>query len=171
MKAELLSIIKTVAPGIATALGGPLAGMAVRTVSQTLLGTPDGSGMDIEAALLGATPETMLKLKEADNSFALEMEKLGVDLARVEADDRDSARKREIATKSITTTVLAYIIIGSGLSMAALILFTTASKADSVLAGTIIGYLLAEMKQVTTYYYGTTKGSSDKNTTIAGLIK
>ena len=171
MKKELLSIIRTVAPGIATALGGPLAGMATRVISETLLGKADGSAKDIEMALLGASPETMLKLKEADNNFTLEMERLGVDLERVHADDRDSARKMAMVTKSTTTAVLAYLIVFGGFAISILILFTSLSKADTVLAGTIIGYLLSEMKQVTSYHFGTSRGSSEKNATIAGLMR
>ena len=171
MKKELLSIVRTVAPGIATALGGPLAGMAVRVVSQTLLGKPDGSTADIETALLGASPETMLKLKEADHNFTVEMEKLGVDLERIHADDRDSARRMAIATKSTTTAVLGYIIIAFGMAVSVAVLFTDATTGNKVLAGTIVGYLFSEMKQVTTFYFGSTRGSSQKNDTIANLMR
>ena len=51
---QLLNIVKTVAPTIATAMGGPLAGMAVRTLSETLLGKPDGTEAELAAAAAAA---------------------------------------------------------------------------------------------------------------------
>jgi len=45
------SILGTVAPGLATALGGPLAGMAVQAVSNAVLGKQDGSDDEIAAAI------------------------------------------------------------------------------------------------------------------------
>ena len=173
MKAELLSIVRTVAPGIATALGGPLAGMAVRTLSQTLLGTPDAPQKDIEAALMGASPETMLKLKEANTSFEIEMEKLGVDLARIEADDRKDARASNRGTKDKLPSILAIAIIAGFFGTVAYVLYggVELSGKDAVLIGTLVGYVSAKAEQVVSYYFGSSKGSSEKNATIAGLMK
>ena len=44
-------LIAAVAPTIATALGGPMAGFAVRTLSNTLLGHENGSEADIVQAI------------------------------------------------------------------------------------------------------------------------
>ena len=72
-------LVGTVAPTLATALGGPFAGMAVKAISSAVLGNEGGSEGDIALALTGASPDTMLALKEADNSFALRMKELDVD--------------------------------------------------------------------------------------------
>ncbi len=90
---QLLNIVKTVAPTIATAMGGPLAGMAVRTLSETLLGHPDGTEEELAHAAVTASPDQLLALKHAENNFKLEMKKLDVDLERISAGDRDSARQ------------------------------------------------------------------------------
>ncbi|MEI6472760.1 MAG: hypothetical protein WCO20_08975, partial [Holophagaceae bacterium] len=71
--------MKSIAPTIGTALGGPLGGIAGMALSKSL-GLPEGTGADeksLEAALQGANPEQLLALKTADQAFALQMQKLG----------------------------------------------------------------------------------------------
>ncbi len=59
---SLLSLVRTVAPSLASAVGGPLAGMAVRTISDALLGKPDGTEAELAEAAAKATPEQLLQL-------------------------------------------------------------------------------------------------------------
>lgn len=173
MKGELLSIIRTVAPGIATALGGPLAGMAVRAVSQTLLGRPDGTQEEVEAIIAGASPSDLLKLKELDKHFKIEMKKLDVDLDRIEAGDRDSARKRHMVMKDKLPAVLAIVVIAGFFITVGYVLSgrVKLSGPDAVLIGTLVGYVSAKAEQVVSYYFGSSSGSAKKNATIAGLMK
>ena len=69
-------VLKTVAPWIGTALGGPLGGMAV-TAAANALGLDEKTVDSVKTAIIGATPEQMLELKNADQSFALRMQELG----------------------------------------------------------------------------------------------
>ena len=73
---DFTAILKTVAPWIGTALGGPLGGMAV-TAAANALGLGDKTTDAIKQAISGATPEQMLALKEADQAFSLQMQALG----------------------------------------------------------------------------------------------
>jgi hypothetical protein len=170
MKNELLSIIRTVAPGIATAFGGPLAGMAARVVSETLLGKPDGSMKNIETALLGASPETMLKLKEADHNFTVEMERLGVDLERIHADDRDSARERQVAMKDNTPAILAVAVFIGFFGILGVLMFSKVPTQSLSSLNVMLGALATIIVQVAAYYFGSSRGSAEKNRTIAGLM-
>ena len=70
------SIIGAVAPWIGTALGGPLGGMAVEAAANAL-GISEKTTDAVKQALSGATPEQMLALKNADQTFALQMQALG----------------------------------------------------------------------------------------------
>ncbi len=54
-------LLAQVAPTIASALGGPLAGLAVKTLSSALLGTEQGSEQEVAAALSSATPDQLAK--------------------------------------------------------------------------------------------------------------
>ena len=93
---QLLNLVRTVAPSIASAVGGPLAGMATKAISEALLGKPDGTEEELAQAAIKATPEQLLALKKAENDFALQMRELDIDLERIAGADRDSARNREI---------------------------------------------------------------------------
>jgi hypothetical protein len=103
----LLNLVKTVAPSIATAVGGPLAGMATKMISEALLGKPDGTEDELLQAAKNATPEQLLALKKAEQDFAIKMRELDIDLERISNEDRNSARNREIKTKDLTPRFLA----------------------------------------------------------------
>ena len=70
---KLLNLVRTVAPSIASAVGGPLAGMATRAISEALLGKPDGTEEELTQAVATATPEQLLALKQAENEFSIKM--------------------------------------------------------------------------------------------------
>lgn len=163
------ALIGTVAPWIATALTGPLGGMAV-TAAADALGLSDKTESALKQALSGVTPEQMLALKNADQAFQLRMQELGFAhiqaLEQIAFQDRDSARKRESTVGDKTNRNLAYTIIAAFIAMAIGTLMGWA-KADSVLAGTIIGYLSAKAEQVLSYYFGSTSGSAEKSRLLA----
>jgi len=54
---QLLNLVRTVAPSIASAVGGPLAGMATKAISEALLGKPDGSEEELLQAAAKASPK------------------------------------------------------------------------------------------------------------------
>ena len=103
-------LIGSVAPSLATALGGPLAGMAVTAIGQ-VLGVSEPTEEKLATALQIANPEILLKLKQADQDFAKHMASVGVDLAKLEVQDRDSARSLLIQTKARTPAVLSYFVV------------------------------------------------------------
>ena len=72
----------------------------------------------------------------------------------------------QIATKSTTPTILSYGVLIAGGSMMASVLYGYA-KVDSVLAGTLIGYAVSEMKSVLQYWFGSSSGSKDKDDLLA----
>lgn len=61
----IAELLKSVAPGIATALGGPLAGAAVAFLSSKF-GVPADQ---VAQAIAGMTPADLLKMKELDYEF------------------------------------------------------------------------------------------------------
>lgn len=165
-------LVGTVAPTLATALGSPLAGMAVAAISEAVLGKADGSEADVEAALAVATPDTLLRLREADRAFAVRMRELDVDLEKVAAGDRDSARRREIATgDKVTPRLLAFVVVGGFLAMVASVLLGKVTGITDPTAagmiGTLIGYVSAKADQVVSYYFGSSAGSARKDEIVA----
>ena len=104
-------LVENVAPTIATAMLGPVAGMAVKALSTALLGHGDGSEDDITNALANATPDQITALKKIDADFKVQMKKLDIDLVKIAADDRASARDMAANTHSYTPSVLSYVTV------------------------------------------------------------
>jgi hypothetical protein len=158
-------LIENVAPTIATALGGPVAGMAVKALSTALLGHPDGSEDDVNAALAAATPDQIAAIKRADNDFKVQMKSLDIDLVRIAEKDRESARSMQIANKSMLVPSLATIIISAFVVVTIGTLLGYA-KIESAMAGTLIGYLSAKAELVLSFYFGSSADSESKSEMI-----
>lgn len=163
------ALIGSVAPWLGAALGGPLGAAAVGSIADAM-GLSDRTEASIKAALSGVTPEQMLAIKQADQTFAARMQELGYaneqKIAELAMQDRDSARKREMTVQDWTPRILAYLLVGSFISVIFGVLGGW-SKVDSVLAGTLIGYLSAKAEQVVAYYFGSTSGSAEKSRLLA----
>jgi hypothetical protein len=167
---KLLDLVKTVAPSIASAVGGPLAGMATRVISEALLGKPDGTEQELLQAAEKATPEQLLALKQAENDFAVKMRELDIDLERIAGADRDSARNREIKVRDWMPRILAFVIVaGFMLTVFLVLLGYVDGMRDPLMAttvGTLIGFVSAKCEQVVAYYFGSSAGSKAKDEAI-----
>jgi len=86
-----------VAPTIASALPGPLGKMAKAAVTAALGLDKEANEAEIEKALAVANPEILAKVKQAELDFQAKMKQLDVDVERLLAEDRASARARHIA--------------------------------------------------------------------------
>ncbi len=168
-------IVGAVAPALATALGGPLAGLAVRSLSNVLLGHENGSERDVGAALAGATGDQLVRLREADAAFALQMKSLDVDLERIAADDRNSARLRETAGgDKWTPRIIASLVLGGFLFSVFWVLSgQVAGLTDPAVVGiigTLVGYVSAKADQVVSYYFGSSAGSAVKTAALSDAL-
>ena len=158
----LLNLVRTVAPSIATAVGGPLAGMATRAISEALLGKPDGTEDELLNAAKSATPEQLLALKQAEQGFVVKMRELDLDLERISNEDRNSARNREIKTGDYTPKLLAAAVtfgfFGVLFWMIANGLPANGGEAMLVMLGT----LGTAWGAIVSYYFGSSAGSREK---------
>lgn len=163
-------LLGSIAPTFATALGGPMAGMAVKALSSSLLGHEDGSEADIGLAMANASPDDILKVKEADNAFKIEMERVGVDLEKIAADDRANARQREITTKDNAPKILATVVVTGFFTTLGCIAFADIPNAAMQPINILLGALTAMLTQVGNYYFGSSAGSKAK-TDLLGKMK
>ena len=152
--------LKQIAPTIATALGGPLGGLAYEAVSKVL-----GVGQDVAKQMLEdgkLTSDQIAQVKVAEIELKKMEEQLGLNFEALAVDDRKSARDMQKEVKSPLVPTLAILIISSfiGVTVGTLMGYT---KIDSVLAGTLIGYLSAKAEQVVSFYFGSSNGSQRKD--------
>ena len=169
---DLLKIVGAVAPTIATAIGGPLGGMAMKVVADVLGLPADSSEKDVSKAMAAATPDQLLALKQADQDFAVRMRELDIDLEKIAASDRDSARRREAQVRDWMPRVLAFVVVAGFMATVFLVLLGLVDgMKDPLMAttvGTLIGFVSAKAEQVIAYYFGSSSSSQQKTQLLAG---
>ena len=146
---ELLNLLKNSAPAIATAIGGPLGGLAVSALAQKF---------DVEDEVEAVTkaiksdPEAALKLKE------LEQARFQSILA-----DKDSARDREVAiatsdksplVNKLVSPVLAIIVVLAWVGIQYTLLNTTVPQEMRELVARVLGTLDGALMVILSYYFG-----------------
>lgn len=147
-------ILATVAPTLATAVAGPMGGMAVRAILPALGLKDNASEEQVNKAIENASPEQLLAIKKAEQEFQVKMRELDVDIAKLVSADKDSARKREIETKDSTPKILAY---GICLLYASVQIYLFTHVIDSSMREMImraLGTLDAILGLVFSYYFG-----------------
>lgn len=179
MSFDIKTAIASIAPTLATMLGGPLAGTAV-TALETALGLSSGSGSDAITKVLqnGAmTPEAVAAIRSTDQKHAEIMGQQGIDLQKMNLDyqaamsagdvaDRDSARKLQIAQPSYWPGVLSAITTAALLGVIAARMSGMALPQDATTVQ-LIGSLTTGWGMCLAYWFGTTRGSSEKNALLA----
>jgi uncharacterized membrane protein (DUF485 family) len=162
-------ILGVVAPTLGTAIGGPFGGMAAKALSEALLGKSDGSSGEMEKALASATPEQLASIKKVEADFKVQMKALDIDLEKIAADDRASARLREMSTKDKMPAILGFITLASFFGYIGLVTFLPQTlKVDMAFVNIAIGWLGGTASTVVSYYFGSSSGSAEKNKLIAG---
>ncbi len=155
-------VLGGLAPTIATAIGGPFAGMATRFVSEALLGKPDGDDRAINS-YLNANPDKIIDLKIAELAFKKELDDNEIDLAEIDAQDRENARARQIALRDKTPNYLAYLL--SFMFAAALtgLYFVTIPDANKATIYLMLGSLGTAWIGAMVYFHGSSAGSKAKD--------
>ena len=158
---ELLGILKGIAPAVATAVGGPLGGLAVTAIANKF-----GVADDVQAVAkaIAGDPEAAAKLAELDlKQFELE------------AADRDSARHmQEVALQQDDKFAKHFIYwfawfwsIGSMVYFFA-ITFGTVPASGKDFGNIILGFLLGTaVATIISFFYGSSKSSKDKSDTLS----
>jgi hypothetical protein len=163
----LLSILKGVAPALATAVAGPAGGLAVGWIADKL-GIPDSTIEGVTAALT-SNPEMTLKLKELDLEYA-----------KLEVADRDSARQAyaAVATSEYSTAldklvvpVLALGVVGLAFSLIAILMFVNTPQDQQQIIIFALGFITSAAGQVLSFYFGSSQGSKDKTKEIQDMMK
>lgn len=156
--------LATVAPVIATAFGGPMAGIATKMAAEAL-GLPSGSTeADIGIAVASGDTNLLLKLKEADHNFKSEMKRLDVDIQRIDSSDRGSARELGIAKGLIAQGALSIIFVGGFILVLAAMFGEKNSIPEGMMqpAMFLLGILATGMTQIMNFWFGSSAGSKTK---------
>lgn len=147
-------LIGSVAPTIATALGGPVAGIAVKALSGALFGRDTATEEEIREALANPTGDQLAALKRIDADFKVQMKSLDIDLERIAASDRDSARNMAIMTHDWTPRILAVTVVLSWGIVQWYLLHNVVDASMRELIARVLGTLDGALMLVLSYYFG-----------------
>lgn len=155
-------ILGVVAPTLGTALGGSMGGMAGKMIADAL--GVDNNEKAISDAISNATPEQLAQIKKIESDFKVQMKALDIDLERIAASDRDSARRREIETGDKIPAVIAILTMVSFFAYIAAVTFVPAARdADIGFINIAVGWLGGTASTVVAYYFGSSSGSAKKD--------
>jgi hypothetical protein len=163
-------LLGSVAPTLATALGGPLAGLAVKSLSKALLGAEDFSEEAVMEAMATATPEQLAAVKKIDADFKVQMKSLDIDLERIAVDDRKSARTMQTETKDWIPRALAISVTLGYFGIIAYVLVSGLPVNGSEVLLMLLGTLSAGWTGVMAFYFGSSSGSQKKDAMIHNSI-
>ena len=155
-------LIGSVAPTIATALGGPIFGLGVKALSMAFFGHENGTADDLATALSNPTAEQLAALKKIDADFKVQMKSLDIDLERIAANDRASARQMQTENKSPLVPTLAILIIGGFLAVITLKIYGVQISNDPMVSD-LITTLRDGVMLVLAFYFGSSSGSQRKD--------
>jgi membrane-bound ClpP family serine protease len=139
----------------------------VKTLSNVLLGHENGSEDDVKAAMASATPDQLAALKKIDADFKVQMKELDIDLERIAAGDRDSARKMQTETKDWVPKLLAIVITLGFFGILVWMLVQGMPQTGTEALLMMLGALGTAWTGVVNFYYGSSAGSKAKTDAMA----
>jgi hypothetical protein len=148
-----------IAPSIATALGGPLAGLAITAISKALGIDEKDVQKTIETGKLSA--EQMMSLKQAEIELQAKAQELGLNFETLATQDRKSARDMQISTKSIIPAVLAIGVTIGFFAILVGLMTDNVTKSDALLL--MLGSLGTAWTAIVSFYFGSS-ANSEKQT-------
>jgi len=160
------SILKTVAPILGTAIGGPFGGMASKFLIEKLGGDENTTEDQLHEMIENANPETLLKLKEIDADFKTEMKRLGIRKQELSNANTADARSMGIKTTLLPQMIISVIFI----TAFAVILYTAftglaeMAEQQKTIVNILLGILSAGVVQVMNFWFGSSSGSKEKDT-------
>jgi hypothetical protein len=148
-----------IAPSIATALGGPLAGLAVSAISKALNIDEKDVQKTIETGKLSA--DQLASLKQAEIELQAKAQELGLNFEKLATDDRKSAREMQTATKSIIPAVLAIGVTVGFFAILIGLMTDNVTKSDALLL--MLGSLGTAWTAIVSFYFGSSASSQNKD--------
>jgi len=154
-----MSWIESIAPTIASCLGGPLAGLAVEAVSKAIGVDPSAVQDTINSGKLSA--DQIASIQAAEIQLKAKAQEMNLDFEQLAVQDRKSARDMQINTKSWIPPILAIgITIGFfGIMYGMMAGRVTSSDALMLL----LGSLGTAWTGVISFYFGSSASSQNKD--------
>ena len=163
--------LKGIAPTVASALLGPLGGVAVSALG-SIFGISDATTEKVAKVFHDGklTPEQLSAIKELELKYKNEEEERGFRYAELQFKDRDSARRANVdGGVQRHMFWMSIVLLITTLWCEVWVLFNgyPDDKIPEVVVGRILGLMDAVCMLVLSYWFGTTSGSLTKTNLLA----
>jgi len=159
--------LKTLAPLLGTALGGPLGGAAAAFIADKL--GIESKTVEAVTEVLNSgkmSPEQLSAIKLAEIDFQKFLKENDIKLEEIAAGDRNSARSMQITVRSNVPAWLTFFLTLGFFSVLGLMFFKPEVKESAPLM-IMLGSLGTAWTSSVAFWFGTTHGSQTKNTMLA----
>jgi len=156
--------LKSLAPTLATALGGPLAGMAVEAISKAIGVDPSEVQNTINSGKM--TADQIASLQTAEIALKARAQEMGLDFEKLAVADRTSARQMQISTNSFVPPTLSIMIVVAWSAVQYFLLTHIIDPSMRELIARVLGTLDGALMLVLSFYFGSSSGSQAKDTMI-----
>ena len=156
--------LKSIAPTIATAMGGPLAGMAVEAISKAIGVDPSEVQNTINSGKM--TADQIASLQTAEIALKARAQEMGLDFEKLAVTDRASARQMQISTNSFVPPALSIMIVVAWSAVQYFLLTHVIDPSMRELIARVLGTLDGALMLVLSFYFGSSSGSQAKDTML-----
>ena len=155
------------APTIASALLGPLGGVAVAGLGR-IFGIDNATQKDIAAQFEAGklTPEQLSAIKVLEMQYQNDEKERGFRYSELEFKDRDSARDMQKVTQSAVPAVLTYLLTFGFFGILGMMFYHPDVK-DSPPLMIMLGSLGTAWTGACAFWFGTTRSSQNKDAMLA----
>ena len=154
--------LKTIAPTIATALGGPLGGLAYEAISKVLGISQDDAKKMLDDGKL--TADQIASVQQAEIALKAKAQELNLDFEKLSVEDRSSARTMQSNTHSWIPPFLAVGITVGFFGILYALMTDKVTKSDELMI--MLGSLSTAWTGVIAFYFGSSAGSQRKDELI-----
>ena len=155
---KLGGLLKSLAPTIASAAGGPMAGMAVK-MAASKLGLPENTTANEIEDLIERQPERAVALKQAEEDFKNRIREMEIDLEsfKTEVEDRKDARENFSSDWTPKIFSILCLLLYGGFVM--IVTLMPHDQNDETIISLVLGQLSGILGTAAAFFYG---GSSGK---------
>lgn len=168
---DIKNLLKSAAPMLGAAIGGPFGGMAMKMLAEAL-GAPEAEPDDLPGLMASASPDQIAAIKKVDADFKLRMTELGFEneqkMAALAVDNTKDARDMQKQTRSMVPAMLTGVTVVGFFS-----LLIGAAAGQFRLEGSdvlmlLLGVLARETASVYNFWLGSSDGSRQKTEIMKG---
>lgn len=157
-----MDLLKSLAPLLGTALGGPFGGIAASFIADKL-GLPDKTVNAVTDLFKSGTmtPEQVAGIRMAEMDMQKFMEENKLKREQLAYADVQGARDMFAATHSLTPSILTWIIVTITLAAEGALLFNQIPPgADPIIIGRVLGTMDSALVMVLGFWFGSNSGSA-----------